>query len=108
MNKKVATTIALASMLGAAAGMPANSTPPGFASGFINGDHRSEFAKQSDEFKELCKPRLFYHGRPYESQRPHRGKVLTRFMKRVKVKAMKKLGHFKGDNRPARDVIAKG
>jgi len=41
-------------------------------------------------------------------RRPHRGKRLTRFMKRVKVKAMKSLGHFKGDNRPANEVIAKG
>jgi len=44
----------------------------------------------------------------FTGERPHRGKVITRFMKRVKVKAMKSLGHFKGDNRPALDVIAKG
>ena len=44
----------------------------------------------------------------FTGSRPHRGKVLTRFMKRVKVKAMKSLGHPKGDNRPANEVIAKG
>ena len=40
--------------------------------------------------------------------RIRRGKTLTRFMKRVKIQAMKKLGHPKGDNRPANEVIAKG